>query len=238
MWRAYSWPTATPPPPERAVRQLLVVTGVEDHDRGLGGTAGRVGVEVLVDLAHRSHSRSRSSPSAARVVTSVDRHEFDMGIGMGLQVQPPRRFAVAPAVHGHGDQVRAVLEVADDHAAFVSAAPADRGEAHRTPPVGFGPPQSQPAAAQAVHAAVGRPGQAHEPPRGTRACFVFDVDIVHLRCPTAQRLRGGRPLRRSSRRPAGLTSAEVPGPGSSHPRNRREVVEVQPQDGPGPWEVI
>ena len=41
--------------------------------------------------------------------------ELDPGSRMRLEVEPPRRFRFAPAVHRERHQVRTVLEVAQDH---------------------------------------------------------------------------------------------------------------------------
>ena len=43
---------------------------------------------------------------------------------MRLQVQPPRGLGCTPAVHRHGDQVVAVLEVADENLSRLAGAPA------------------------------------------------------------------------------------------------------------------
>ena len=58
--------------------------------------------------------------------------EVDLSVGIGLQVQPPCRLTFAPAVHGHGDEVRAVLEVTHHDAAFHAAPPPDAPPPGRT----------------------------------------------------------------------------------------------------------
>ena len=82
---------------------------------------------------------------------------------MGLQVQPPCRLALAPAVHGHGDEIRPILEVADHDAAFEAGPPADSVEAHGAPAVRLRPPQPHTSAGQTVQTAMGEPETPYEP---------------------------------------------------------------------------
>ena len=65
---------------------------------------------------------------------SVD--EAGRGIGVCLEVEPPGRLGLAPAVHGQGDQVLAVFEVADDHGAGAARPPAGCREDHGAQPPG------------------------------------------------------------------------------------------------------
>jgi hypothetical protein len=37
---------------------------------------------------------------------------------MRLEIEPPRRMALVPPVHGEQDEIRTVLQIADDDAAF------------------------------------------------------------------------------------------------------------------------
>src|SRR5438046_2799925 len=50
---------------------------------------------------------------------------------MCLEVEPPPRFRLAPAVHREREQVRAVLEIAEDRDALRSASPARRVDAQQ-----------------------------------------------------------------------------------------------------------
>src|SRR5918996_2539515 len=84
---------------------------------------------------------------------------------MRLQVEPPGWLAIGPAVHRQGDQVRTVLEVADDHAAPLAGAAPGCGEPRSAPSAALRTPQPQPATAQAAYRAVGRPEEADEPAR-------------------------------------------------------------------------
>ena len=77
---------------------------------------------------------------------------------------------VAPAVHGHGDEVRAVFEVADDHGAGPARPPPDGGQAQGAPAAGLGSPQTEPAAGPPVQAAMGDPGEPDEP-AGRKSCL-------------------------------------------------------------------
>src|SRR5205823_3075011 len=55
------------------------------------------------------------------------------GIRVRLEIEPPRGIALVPAVHREHDEIRAVLEVADDDAAFLAGLPPDSREAQRAP---------------------------------------------------------------------------------------------------------
>ena len=55
--------------------------------------------------------------------------QSDDGVGVRLEVEPPRGMAFVPAVHGDRYQVGAVLDVADDDAALLPGLPPDRREA-------------------------------------------------------------------------------------------------------------
>src|SRR3990172_2168882 len=91
--------------------------------------------------------------------------DVDMGLGMGLEIEPPRRFAVRPAVHRHRHQVRTVFEVAEDDAALLASAAPDGGEAHGTPPARFGAPQADPAACDPIQPTMRGPGEPDKPSR-------------------------------------------------------------------------
>src|SRR5215218_7484605 len=99
--------------------------------------------------------------------------ELDGRVGLGLQVEPPGRLRVRPAVHRQRDQVRAVLDVPDDDAAGPASAAARRRQPQRAPAVRPGAPQPHPATGDPVDRAVGRPGEtddeARRKPRTTLA---------------------------------------------------------------------
>ena len=96
---------------------------------------------------YRFQRRARSSPTAARAITLRDpSEEFDGRLGVGLQVQPPRRFGLSPAVHRRRDQVRAVLDVADDRDASLARVAPDRSEPEHPPLAARRGPQADPSA--------------------------------------------------------------------------------------------
>ena len=90
--------------------------------------------------------------------------DLDPGFGMRLKIEPPGRFAVRPSVHRHRHQVRAVFEIAEDDTALLAGAAPDGGEAQGTPAARLRFPQPDPASRDAVQAAMGEPGETHEPP--------------------------------------------------------------------------
>ena len=152
---------------------------LKDDNCGLRGAARGVGVEVLVEL-----SPSAPQPLALFAVccTAGDlprtADEVYGHVGVRLEVEPPRRFGVAPAVHGHGDEVRAVFEVADYHGAGPARPPPDGGKAHRTPTAGLRSPQTQSATGPAVQAAMGDPEEPDEP--AGRESYVRRVSVRHF----------------------------------------------------------
>ncbi len=137
---------------------------LENNDRGFHGSARCIGIEVLVDLLP-------SSPKTGALVTVCRAagdlagpvHEIHAHVGMCLKVQPPGRFGVAPAVHGHGDEVRAVLKVADHDRVDSACPPPDGPKTHGAPTAGLRPPQTESASRRAVHAAVDDPEEPDEP---------------------------------------------------------------------------
>jgi hypothetical protein len=54
--------------------------------------------------------------------------EADGGVRMSFEIEPPRRVALVPAVHGEEDEIGAVFEVADDDAALLAGLPPYSGE--------------------------------------------------------------------------------------------------------------
>ena len=88
--------------------------------------------------------------------------ELDRRVGMGLEIQPPRRLGLAPAVHGHGHQVRTVLVVAKDGGTLAAALPADRLQPHHAPGLLGGRSQAQPSAAEPMDGPMDDPGGADD----------------------------------------------------------------------------
>jgi len=92
---------------------------------------------------------------------SVD--EIDGGVGMRLEVQPPRRLRFAPAVHGHRHKVGTVLEVAEDGNALGARPSTNRPQSQHPPLVASRPPQAGAASADPVQRSVDTPGGPDEP---------------------------------------------------------------------------
>ena len=137
---------------------------LQDHHRGLPGAAGGIGVEVPVDLAPAlPQPLPLLAPGGAAADQAGPVDEVGPDVGLGLQVQPPGRLAVTPAVHGQGDEVRAVLEVADDHRVLAARPAPAGGEPQGAPLAGLRQPQAQTAVAQAVEPPVGDPEEPDEP---------------------------------------------------------------------------
>jgi hypothetical protein len=84
---------------------------------------------------------------------------------MRLQIEPPGRLRIGPAVHRQGDQVRTILEVTDDHAALTAGAAPDCRETRRTPSAALRTPQAHSGTANAAHRAVRGPDNPDEPAR-------------------------------------------------------------------------
>ena len=139
---------------------------------------------------HRAHSRSRSAPVAARPVTWHGRPaQLDVGLRVRLQVQPPRRLARAPPVHRQGDEVRAVLDVAEHHAALAAGAPPRDGQPQGAPlrRLAAATGRRRPPVTR-YSAAVHPPGEVDEPPRRQAG------RPVRPRRPLALSLASGRPI--------------------------------------------
>jgi len=148
---------------------LGAVAWLENNHGGLGWAARRVGVEVLVDLGPaRPESLALGSGRGSSPHTSWSVARLDGGVRMSLQVQPPRGFGDTPAIHRHGDQVSAVLEVADDDLSRSSRASTCRGEPKRAPTVHPWPPQTQPGVRHAHQCAMAVPERHNEPARRQR----------------------------------------------------------------------
>src|ERR1035437_7929879 len=158
--------TSQPDPPGTVPSRELSSFGrwLQDHDRRLRGSPGRIGVDVVPQVAPPGPQArafvplGRAGPHHARSTDKVN-----ASVGMRLEVEPPSRFAVSPAIHGHGDQVRPVLVVTEDRDALPARATPDRLEAHRAPLVRLWPPQAASATREAVDRTVHCPSGADEP---------------------------------------------------------------------------
>jgi hypothetical protein len=146
------------------------------HDRSLGRPHCCVAVQLCVDV-----TPSGPQPRPFLVLGGACRHpsgpadQLDGRFWMCLQVEPPSRLRISPAVHRQGDQVRTVLEIADDHAVIPPGAPPGRRQPQRAPPSRLGTPEPHPAAADTADRAVQRPREADEPARWkTRTSNAFD----------------------------------------------------------------
>lgn len=151
-----------------------------EHDHcGTHGAARGEGIEVLVDLSPSVPETltlcAVCSPGGdlARAVDEVDRD-----VGMSLEVKPPSRFGVAPTVHGHGDEIRAVFVVAHHHGVRSARSPPDRGKAHGAPTAGLRSPQTEPTTGPPVQAAMGDPKKPDEPAR--RKSYLLDLWVRHV----------------------------------------------------------
>ncbi len=141
-----------------------VAARLENHDRGFHGSPRCIGIEVLIDLLP-------SSPQTSALVTvcrpagdlAGPAHEIHGHVGMCLKVQPPSRIGAAPTVHSHGDEVRAVLKVADHDRVDSACPPPDGPKTHGAPTAGLRPPQTESAPRRAVHAAVADPEKPDKP---------------------------------------------------------------------------
>jgi len=105
------------------------VPRLEHYDSSFSWSSRGVGVEVLVDLGPSGpQTLSLSSLCATCMDRSCPVTGLDDGIRMILQVQPPGGLGRTPPVHRQGDEVAAVLEVADDDVSRLRGTSARRGE--------------------------------------------------------------------------------------------------------------
>jgi len=170
----------------RAALLLGLAARLKDDNRGLHGAARGVGIEVLLDLSPlgpQTLSLLALCCPARDLARTVYRSTVT---SVRLEVEPPGRFAVAPAVHGHGDEVRAVFKVADDHSTGAARTAPDRVKTHGAPTAGLRSPQTESATGPAVQAAMGDPGEPDEPAvrksclLGFRVRHVSDLGVVGL----------------------------------------------------------
>src|SRR2546423_14904184 len=146
---------------------------LEDDHRGSGRTTSRVAIDVVPHL-------TPSAPEALTLLAlcrppmncALAIGKFDGGVRVRLQVEPPGGLGVFPAVHRHGDQVRTILVIAEDHAPLPTGAAAHRREPHRPPTIRPRRPQALAAATEPIERAVNYPGGDNDPARRqTRRSF-------------------------------------------------------------------
>src|SRR5918994_1568093 len=113
---------------------------------------------MLVDVAPPG-PQARSFPSLGSACPDPSGHgdQIDRRVWMRLQVEPPGWLPIGPAVHGKGDQIRTVLEVADDHAALLAGAAPGCRQTRSAPSAGFRTPQPHSATADPAYRTVRRP---------------------------------------------------------------------------------
>ncbi len=106
------------------------------------------------------HPRRPARAPGARAAAA----HLGRGVGMGHEVEPPRGLTLGPPVHREGDQVRPVLEIAEQHGAGASGAPPGDGEPH-CPPVGvvLRRPEADSAARHPVDGSVDVPDADDDP---------------------------------------------------------------------------
>src|SRR4051794_19151745 len=82
----------------------------EDHDRSLPRPPIRVIVRVIAELAESCPQAFPLLPDrSSRMHGPPAALEFDLGVRLSLEVEPPGRLRRTPAVHRHRDEVRTVL---------------------------------------------------------------------------------------------------------------------------------
>src|SRR5690606_28307413 len=140
--------------------------GLEHDHRGLAVPECGVLVELrLVVAPPRPEPVALLPGRRARPYPPLAADELDRRFRVGLQVEPPRRFRVRPAVHRQGDEVVAVLDIAKDHRAWLPGLATCRGDPHRAPPRPAGTPQACLARQHSVERAMDGPRTPDEPPR-------------------------------------------------------------------------
>ena len=94
--------------------------------RRWSGAQRRPGVVVVAELAPPRPEPITflafrgATANGTRTVLQLDRR-----VRLRLEVQPPCRLRLRPAIHGQGDQVRPVLEVADDRDPWLAGSSPD-----------------------------------------------------------------------------------------------------------------
>src|SRR4051812_12590729 len=145
-------------PPKRRLRgDFGTGSRLEHDDRGVLGTERRPAVVLVAEL-----DPPRPEPitlvafrSATTDVTHAVIQRGD-GVGVRLQVQPPRGVGLGPAVHRQRDQVRAVLVVPNDCDSWLTRAAPNRRQTQQ-PELVAGSPQPDPSPAEPKECAVQQP---------------------------------------------------------------------------------
>jgi hypothetical protein len=138
--------------------------GLEDHDGCLARPQRRLPIQILVVVGPACPEATSLVPHGspgADATGSVD--ELDGGVGMSLEVQPPRGLRVAPAVHSHRHKVAAFLEVAKDCDALGACASTHRPQSQNPPLVAGRPAQAEPASGDPIKRSVDNPGGPDDP---------------------------------------------------------------------------
>jgi len=145
----------------------------------------RLSRRVLPGFGRRSvpGRTAQSQIPAGDLARTVD--QVDGDVGMRLEVEPPRQFGIAPADHGHGDQVRAVFEVADHHGAGQACPPSGGGNAQGAPTAGLGSPQTEPATGPLIQAAMSAQASRMNQRGGSRAFPGFESGMSRTSVPSA-----------------------------------------------------
>jgi hypothetical protein len=106
------------------------VARFQDDHRRLSRPLARIPVEPWIDRDPALPqpitlvARGRARAYQARKLVGQSNH----GVWVCLQVEPPRGLALVPAVHSERDEVWAIFEVANDHAALFAGLPPDGRE--------------------------------------------------------------------------------------------------------------
>ena len=143
------------------------------------GRPVRVVVRVVAELAPpRPEALALLADRGPRTDLARAGLEFDLGVRLSLQVQPPRRLRRAPAVHRHRDEVRTILVVAEDRAARLPGLAPDGREPHRAPLPGPGQPEAASPAGDPMDRPVNHPRQRMNQRGGSRRRLLLVPSMV------------------------------------------------------------
>src|SRR5690242_20019614 len=152
--------------PVGARRATLPLPRLEDDDRSARRAANGIAIDVVAHVLPafpQPGSLVANRLAAADGTDAVD--ELDRRLGVRLEVEPPGRFGLGPAVHRHRDEVRSVLVVAEDRTPLLARSAAERRETHRPPAVRLRPPETLPAARQPMESPMEQPRADHDEAR-------------------------------------------------------------------------
>ena len=154
--------------PEQSLSSLAIITAAPRGSSTTTAVSVRAPRGVAVDVvavllpsgpeALTFLANGRASADRDRAIRQVNRH-----IRLGLEVEPPCGLRCGPAVHGKGDEVRSILEVAEDRGPLVAGAATGGVEAHGPPLSGLRRPEAEPTGREAVDRAVDDPEATHDP---------------------------------------------------------------------------